>query len=87
MANSILTYGLIAKRAVQVLSNNLVMSSQVYRGYEAEYSRNVNGYKPGATITVRRPAEFVYRKGAVAQIQDAPPCSSTVIWTEPSCAS
>ena len=71
MANSILTYGLIAKRAVQVLSNNLVMSSQVYRGYEAEYARNVNGYKPGATITVRRPAEFVYRKGAVAQIQDA----------------
>ena len=71
MANSVLTYGLIAKRAVQVLENNLVMSSQVYRGYEAEYARNVNGYKPGATITVRRPAEFVYRRGAVAQVQDA----------------
>ena len=71
MANNVLTYGLIAKRAVQVLENNLVMSGQVYRGYEAEYSRNVNGYKPGATITVRRPAEFTYRSGPVAQIQDA----------------
>ncbi len=71
MANNVLTYGLIAKRAVEVLENNLVMASQVYRGYEAEYSRNVNGYKPGATITVRRPAEFVYREGAIAQVQNA----------------
>lgn len=71
MANSVLTYGLIAKRAVQVLENNLVMSAHVYRGYEAEYARNVNGYKPGATITVRRPAEFVVNDGPVVQIQDA----------------
>jgi len=71
MANSVLTYGLIAKRAVQVLENNLVFANQVYRGYEAEYSRNVNGYKPGATITVRRPAEFVVNEGPVVTIQDA----------------
>ena len=71
MANSVLTYGLIAKRAVQVLENNLVFANQVYRGYEAEYSRNVNGYKPGATITVRRPAEFLVNDGPVVQIQDA----------------
>ena len=71
MANSVLTYGLIAKRAVQVLENNLVFGNQVYRGYEAEYSRNVNGYKPGATITIRRPAEFVVNDGPVVQIQDA----------------
>ncbi len=71
MANSVLTYGLIAKRAVQVLENNLVMANQVYRGYEAEYSRNVNGYKPGAVITIRRPAEYVVNDGPVVKIQDS----------------
>lgn len=71
MANSVLTYGLIAKRAVQVLENNLVFANQVYRGYEAEYSRNVNGYKPGAVITIRRPAEYVTNLGPVVTVQDS----------------
>ena len=71
MANTVLTYGLIAKRAVQVLENNLVFANQVFRGYEAEYTRNVNGYRPGATITVRRPAEYSYRRGPIASIQDS----------------
>jgi hypothetical protein len=71
MANSVLTYGLIAKRAVQVLENNLVWGNQVYRGYEEEYTRNVNGYKPGATITIRRPAEYQVNDGPIVQIQDS----------------
>jgi hypothetical protein len=78
MANAVLTYGLIAKRAVQVLENNLVMANQVYRGYEDEYSKNQNGYKPGATITIRRPAEFVVNDGPVAQVQDAAEGSTTM---------
>lgn len=78
MSNSVLTYGLIAKRAVQVLENNLVFANQVYRGYEAEYARNVNGYKPGATITIRRPAEFVVNDGPVVTIQDAQEGSLTL---------
>jgi P22 coat protein - gene protein 5 len=71
MANSVLTYGLIARRATEVLENNLVFANQVFRGYEAEYSRNVNGYKPGATITIRRPAEFIVNDGPVVTVQDA----------------
>ncbi|MDD5348512.1 MAG: P22 phage major capsid protein family protein [Candidatus Omnitrophica bacterium] len=71
MANTVLTMGLIAKRAVKVLENNLVMANQVYRGYEDEYQKNVNGYKPGDTITVRRPAEYGVRKGPVIKIQDS----------------
>ena len=71
MANSVLSYGLIAKRAVQVLENNLVFASEVYRGYEAEYARNVNGYKPGATITVRRPAEYQVNDGPIVTVQDS----------------
>jgi hypothetical protein len=78
VANSVLTYGLIAKRAVQVLENNLVFANQVYRGYEAEYSRNVNGYKPGATITIRRPAEFQVNDGPVVTVQDASEGSLTL---------
>lgn len=78
MANSVLTYGLIAKKAVQVLENNLVMANQVFRGYEEEYNRDVNGYKPGATITIRRPAEFAVNDGRVATIQDASEGSTTI---------
>lgn len=78
MANSVLTYGLIAKRAVQVLENTLVFANNVYRGYESEYSTNVNGYKPGSTITIRRPAEFVVNDGPVVSIQDASEGSLTL---------
>jgi hypothetical protein len=67
---NVLTYGLIAKRAVEVLENNLVFANQVYRGYEEEYSKNLNGYRPGSVITVRRPTEFTYRRGPVASVQD-----------------
>lgn len=70
MSNNVLTYGLIARRAVELLENNLVMANQVYRGYEDEYSKNQNGYKTGDTITVRRPTQFALRNGPVAKAQD-----------------
>lgn len=70
MSNTTLTADIIAKEAVMVLENNLVMAGLVYRGYEEEFSKSVNGYKVGETISVRRPTDFTVRSGAVAQVQD-----------------
>lgn len=70
MANTTLTADIIAKEAVMVLENNLVMAKQVYRGYEQEYSKNINGYEVGETISIRRPTDFVVRSGRVMQVQD-----------------
>lgn len=53
MANTFLTPDIIAKEALIVLENNLVMANLVHRDYSNEYV-NV-----GDTITVRKPASFV----------------------------
>ena len=70
MANRILTPSIIAKTAVRILENELGISGRVYRGYEDEFAKNVNGYSVGDTISVRRPTDFTVRDGAVAVKQD-----------------
>jgi hypothetical protein len=70
MANTTLTADIIAKEAVMILENECVMGKLVHRGYEDEFNNNVNGYKPGETVSIRRPADFTVRSGAVATVQD-----------------
>lgn len=70
MSNSTLTADIIAKEALAILDNNLVMSNIVHRAHESEFSQSVNGYKPGETISIRRPAQFTPRIGATASAQD-----------------
>lgn len=70
MSNRQLTADIIAKEAVMHLENNLVMANLVYRGYEEEFTKSVNGYKVGASVSVRRPADFTVRQGATASVQD-----------------
>lgn len=70
MANTILTPDIIAKEAVMILDNELVMAKKVYRGYEEEFSNKPNGYEVGDTISVRRPVDFTVRDGAVMSTQD-----------------
>lgn len=70
MANAVLNPSIIAKAAVRILDNELVMANRVYRGYEAEFDKSVNGYKVGQTISIRKPAQFTVRTGAVASAQD-----------------
>jgi hypothetical protein len=70
MSNTILNPTVIAKMAVRILDNELVMASKVFRGYEAEFSQTVNGYKKGGSITIRKPNQFTVRDGATASIQD-----------------
>lgn len=70
MANNQLTADIIAKEALMILDNNTVMASKVHRAHEKEFSKNVNGYKVGSTVTIQRPADFTVRSGRVASIQD-----------------
>jgi len=71
MANTILTPNILAKEAVMILENTCVMGNLVYRGYEDEFSKNVNGYDVGASIDIRKPTDFTVRDGRTASVQDA----------------
>ncbi len=70
MANTQLTSSIVAKEALMILENECVMGRQVFRGYEDEFDKEVNGYLPGQTVNVRRPADFTVRSGKTASIQD-----------------
>ena len=70
MANKTLTAAIIAKTAVLQLDNNMVMAKQVFRGYEEEFSKSVNGYEVGSSISIKRPMDFTVRDGAVMNVQD-----------------
>ena len=70
MTQNVLTSDIIAKEALMILDNNLIGANLVYRGYEDEFDRQVNGYKKGDTVSVRRPAQFTVRRGETAQIQE-----------------
>src|SRR5690349_19107735 len=70
MANNTLNADIIAAAAVTVLENETVMGKLVYRGYEEEFDKKVNGYDVGDTISIRRPTDFTVRDGAVAVRQN-----------------
>jgi hypothetical protein len=70
MSNTILNPTIIAKAAVRILDNELVMANRVFRGYEDEFNKKSNGYDVGDTITIRKPNQFTVRTGATASIQD-----------------
>lgn len=70
MSNTTLTADIIAKEAVMILDNELVMAKNVFRGYEEDFAKKVNGYEVGSTISIRKPTDFTVRDGAVMNTQD-----------------
>lgn len=78
MPNTTLTADIIAKAAVAVLDNELVMGKKVFRGYEEDFAKKVNGYEVGETITIRKPADFTVRDGAVASAQNVTEGKTTI---------
>jgi len=79
MANSTLQIDVIAKEALMHLDNNLVASKLVHRGHESDFSGTVNGYEKGDTISIRRPADFTVRDGAVAANQEVVEGKTTLV--------
>lgn len=70
MSNTTLTADIIASEAIDILENELVMANLVHRAHESEFSKSVNGYTVGDTVSIRRPADFTVRDGASVSIQD-----------------
>lgn len=70
MSNTTLTADVIAKEALAILDNELGWLGKIHRAHESEFSETVNGYKKGATISIRRPADFTVRTGATMNLQD-----------------
>lgn len=71
MADNFLTNSIIAKESLDILENNLGVLGTFYRAYEKEYDNNLNGYKPGASISIRRPADYTVRSGLTMDTQDS----------------
>lgn len=78
MTQNTLTASIIAKQALMILDNNLVMAKQVFRGYENEFDKNINGYEVGDTISIRKPTDFTVRDGAVMAAQDIKEGKTTI---------
>ena len=56
--HTLLTLTIIAKEALMLLKNNLVMGNLVHRGYESEFTGG-----QGASIRVRKPVKFTVTTG------------------------
>lgn len=78
MANTVLTADIIAKEAIMILDNELVMAKKVFRGYEEDFGKKVNGYNVGETITIKKPTDFTVRNGAVMSAQTVTEGSTTI---------
>lgn len=70
MSNSVLTIDVIAKEALMILDNELVMAKKVHRGLESEFGNAMNGYQAGSTVSIKRPTDFTVRDGANVSNQD-----------------
>jgi hypothetical protein len=79
MASSLLTPSIIAKEALMQLENNLVMGNLVHRDYEGEFAGEVNGNKPGDTITIRKPVRYEVTDGATLAVQDTQEGSTAIV--------
>lgn len=79
MANSVAKQvSVFAKESLKILENTLVMTKKVYVDYDSEFSQTINGYKKGDTISIKRPADFTVRDGAVRSVQDVVEGSTTI---------
>lgn len=78
MANTTLTASIIAKAAVAILDNELVMAKKVFRGYEDDFSKKVNGYEVGETISIRKPTDYTVRDGKTMAAQDTVEGKTTI---------
>lgn len=79
MTNAFKVASVIAKDAIGILENNLVMAGKIHRAHESEFGRLVNGYKKGDTITIRKPADFTVTDGAVMDVQDIEEGSTSLV--------
>jgi len=69
MANTLLTIDMITRSALELLVNNLKMTSAVNRQYDSSFAKT--GAKIGSALRVRKPVRYVAQDGATLVNQDA----------------
>jgi hypothetical protein len=60
--NTLINATMIAREGLRLLKNNLILGSQVYRGYEEEFPGKP---KKGGTVQIRKPVRFIVTKSRV----------------------
>jgi hypothetical protein len=71
MANAYASPKIFANVGLKLLKNKLVLAKLIdSEGIDTRYTATTGGGKPGGTIYVKRPPEFIVRQGRVAQVQD-----------------
>lgn len=73
MANSLLNPSVIAKEALRVLRNHLIMARKVHRKFKKEF------VKVGDTVTIRKPVKFEVSDGATRVNQDVSEQSTSIV--------
>lgn len=68
MANNILTIDMITRKSLEILENNLVLTRNINRQYDASFA--VQGAKIGSTLRIRLPDRALVTDGAALQVQD-----------------
>ena len=77
MSNTLINPTIIAKESLRQLKNSCVMGNLVYRGYETEWSKKVNGFKPGQSVTLECPMYDRVTDGATLNVVDLVQRSTT----------
>lgn len=70
MADTILNADVIAKAALASMENEIGWLGEIYRAPEEEFSKEVNGYKIGSTVSIRRPHDPRPRTGATMDLKN-----------------
>lgn len=70
MTQTALTADIICKEALTIVENDLGVLATFHRAFEDEFSKKVNGYSVGETVSIRRPHDPRPRRGATMAIQE-----------------
>ena len=70
MAQTTLTADVIATAALAILDNEFGWLDKIYRAPEDEFSKEVNGYKIGSSVSIRRPHDPRPRTGATMDLKE-----------------
>lgn len=70
MSNTWVNPTVVAKEVLLQLKNNCVMANLIHRGYEAEWQKTQNGWKPGSSIQIKAPIYARVKDGATMDVHD-----------------
>lgn len=70
MSNTWVNPTVVAKEVLRQLENNCVMANLVHRGYENEWEKTHNTWKPGNAIQIKAPIYARVKDGATMDVHD-----------------